>query len=173
MQSLTGSTGLAGNVTQELMEQTSDALTAIATSTATQAEEVANVVVTTTNIQQEIRNVLLQLQSMQARLTAVENFTRWNEGAGGGYTAPGGRGAGRGAGRDGGRGRGQGGRGRGNHHNESYCHTHGRTRRDDHTSATCETREKATLLRQHYTTAKVVAIVIAETNDGWAGETDR
>lgn len=35
-----------------------------------------------------------------------------------------------------------------------------------------KTREKATLLRQHYTTAKVVAIVIAETNDG-GDETDR
>ena len=138
MQSLTGSTGLAGNVTQELMEQTSDALTAIDTSTATQAEELANVVVTTTNIQQEIRNVLLQLQSMPARLTAVENFTIWNEGAGGGYTAPGGCGAGRGAGRGGGRGRGQGGRGLWQPTHESYCHTYGRTRRDDHTSATCE-----------------------------------
>ena len=136
MQSLTGSTGLAGNVTQELFEQTSDALTAIATSTATQAEEVANVVVTTTNIQQEIRTVLSQLQAMQARLTAVENFTTWTSTDGGGRQ--GGRGAGRGAGRGGGRGRGQGGRGRGNQNNESYCHTHGRTRRDDHTSATCE-----------------------------------
>ena len=35
-----------------------------------------------------------------------------------------------------------------------------------------KTREKATLLRQHYTTAKVVAIVIVESNDV-GDETDR
>ena len=64
MQSLTGSTGLAGNVTHKLMEQTSQALTAIATSSATQAKEVANVVVTTTNIQEQLQLALQQMQAM-------------------------------------------------------------------------------------------------------------
>jgi hypothetical protein len=133
MQSLTGSIGLAGNVTEDLMAQTSQALTTIATTTATQAEEVANVVVTTANIQEQLRLALQQIQAMQVRLTAVENFANWtsNDGA----RPPQ---AGSNANGSGNHGRGNGGRGRPNKNNESYCHTHGRTRRDDHTSATCQ-----------------------------------
>ena len=132
MQALTGSVGTAGNVTQDLMEQTSQALSAIATSTATQAEDVANVVVSTTNVEEQLQLTMHQMNGLNVRLTAVENFNSWSTGTGAGRGNHRGRGQpGRGA--SGGRGRGRG----GGNNDESYCHTHGRTRRPDHTSPTC------------------------------------
>ena len=114
------------------MEQTSQALSAIATSTATQAEDVANVVVTTTNIEEQLRLAMHQMNGIHVRLTAVENFNSWSTGTGAGRGNHRGRGQpGRGASGDRGRGRG------GGNNDESYCHTHGRTRRPDHTSPTC------------------------------------
>ena len=72
------------------------------------------------------------MNGLNVRLTAVENFNSWSTGTGAGRGNHRGRGQpGRGA--SGGRGCDRG----GGNNNESYRHTHGRTRRPDHASDTC------------------------------------
>ena len=124
MQALTGNTGYANNVTQDLFEQTATALTRIVDATATDREEVANLVMNNGITQQQVTTINTILAALTARLAALEvsNQTRANRNGGGnsGGTNPRNRGHGGGT------------------NDESYCHTHGRTRRPDHTSATCQ-----------------------------------
>ena len=120
MQALTGNTGYANNVaeTEELMEQTATALSTLAQARIEDREAVSNVVTTNTNLKTQMENVLTALTAIQTRITTLE---------GGQHPAP------APPANTGGRQRNR----SNNTNNESYCHTHGRTRRNDHTSATC------------------------------------
>ena len=123
MQALTGNNGYSNNVTQDLFEQTAGALTRIVDANATDREEVANLVINNGITQQQVTAITTTLAALTARLTAIEvnngNGNNNNNGGGGNNTR---------------RNRGNG----GGNTDESYCHTHGRTRRPDHTSATCQ-----------------------------------
>ena len=118
MQALTGSTGYANNVeeTQELMEQTATALSTLAQARIEGRDAVVNVVTVNTNLTTQMTNVLAKLTAIQNRLTALE--------IGNPVPTPSANPTVR---RD----------RSSNANNKSYCHTHGRTRRNDHTSATC------------------------------------
>ena len=127
MQARTGNNGYSNNVTQDLFEQTAGALTRIVDANATDRdrEEVANLVINNGITQQQVTAITTTLAAITARLTAIEvnngngNGNNSNNGGGGNSTR---------------RTRGNG----GSSTDESYCHTHGRTRRPDHTSATCQ-----------------------------------
>ena len=123
MQALTGNSGYVNNVTQDLFEQTASALTRIVDATATDREEVANLVIDTGITQQQVTAINTTLAALAACIAAIETNTNpiANSGGGnGGGNRPRNRGNG------------------GGNNDESYCHTHGRTRRPDHTSATCQ-----------------------------------
>ena len=121
MQALTGNQGYANNVTHDLFEQTANALTRIVDSTATDREEVANLVINNGITQQQVTAITTSLAALNTRLAAIEasngNGTN-NSGRGNGTRRNRGNGT--------------------NSTDESYCHTHGRTRNPDHTSATCQ-----------------------------------
>ena len=128
MQALTGNTSYANNVTQDLMDQTALALNTLATATAEDRQSVANVASVNETMLSQLTRAIASLETMQARLSTLEarvdnqngNGTRGrNNGRGGDQSGDGNR------------------SGTNNRNNESYCYSHGRTRRDDHTSATC------------------------------------
>ena len=116
MQALTGNSGYANNVTQDLFEQTASALTRIVDATATDREEVANLVINNGITQQQVTDITTTLAALTARITALESSTN--------QSVPNNTRA---------RARPNG----GGNNDESYCHSHGRTRRPDHVSGTC------------------------------------
>ena len=111
MQSLTGHMGYANNVSHGLFEHTSRALTAIVASTATDRDAIANVVTNTATITSQLRETLSAITNIWRRLDALElaNGTPTG-GANNNNTGTRNRTHG------------------GGPNDESYCHTHGRTR---------------------------------------------
>ena len=119
MQVLTGNTGYANNVeqTQELMKQTANALSTLAQAQIEDRESVANVLTTTNNLAAKLAADLARPTLISNCLTAIKTGQQVDSG----QANTGGR--------------------QHNHNNnagnKSYCHTHGCTRRNDHTSASC------------------------------------
>ena len=104
------------------MEQTALALSALAQATPADRETVANVVTVNQTLASQLNRKISTLTSIQTRLMALE--TTGNNQAGQGGGGGGGGGGGRGAPRN------------NNANNESYCHSHGCTCRDNHVSGT-------------------------------------
>ena len=116
MQSLSGNSQYANSVQvqHDLMEQTAMALSNLALSAQQNQTDVANVVTANTTLTTQQTTTAATLTAILARLNALEG--------GNGRAAPR--------------------RNNNNNNNESYCHSHGRTRRDDHTSATCRNKKE-------------------------------
>ena len=101
----------------------------------------ANVATNNTTTLKQLTKAIATLTTVQARLMLLEGRLGGAKSGGNSGGNNGGNGGANGANRN---------PRRNNHNqdNESYCHTHGRTRRDDHTSATCNHPEDG-----HVTTA--------------------
>ena len=126
---MTGTAGYVNSVTADLMAQTSEALTTLAQASAHNRIAVANVVTNNTPILEQLAKALYALATIQTRVTFLEG--RLGGGNGGGNSGTnnsngGATGTNRNPRRT-----------NRNQDNESYCHTHGRTCRGNHTSSTC------------------------------------
>ena len=124
MQSLSGNSQYANSVQvqHDLMEQTAMALSNLALSAQQNQTDVANVVTANTTLTTQQNTTAATLTAILARLNTLEQARGANTGGGSGRGAPR--------------------RNNNNNNNESYCHSHGRTRRDDHTSATCRNKKE-------------------------------
>ena len=124
MQSMSGNTGYVNNVTQDLLDQTALALNTLATAASEDRQAVANVATVHETVSTTLTTILNKLTALQSKVNSLENRVGNQEGNGNqtnGNTENGNRNNNR----------------RNNNNNESYCHTHGRTRNDNHTSPTC------------------------------------
>ena len=130
MQATTGTAGYANSVTANLMTQTSEALTTLAQASAHNRIAVTNVATNNTTILEQLAKALSALATIQTRVTLLEGRLGGANGGGNSGNNNSGNGGATGTNRNPRR-------NSRNQDNESYCHTHGRTRRDDHTSATC------------------------------------
>ena len=121
MQSMTGNSGYVNNVTQELLDQTALALNTLASAASEDRQAVVNMATSQDTVASTLTTILGKLTALQNKVNSLENRVGNQQGNGNHRTGN----------------RNTNTR-RNNANNESYCHTHGRTRRDDHTSATCE-----------------------------------
>ena len=152
MQTLSGNTGYVNSVQQDIMDQTALVLTNLANSTAEDRVTISNVATANNILTQQLARTTEALALMQTRLNTIEtqlgiNADNDNGGNINGGNGNGGKGNGRNGNGGNGNGRnGNGGNGNGGHecvprknnrNNESYCFSHARTRRDGHTSGTC------------------------------------
>ena len=128
MQAMTGTAGYANSVTADLMTQTSEALTTLAQASAHDIIAVANVATNNATILEQLAKALSALATIQTRVTLLEGRLGVANGGGNSDTNNSNGGA-TGTNRNPRR-------TNWNQDNESYCHTHGRNRRDDHTSST-------------------------------------
>ena len=125
MQSMSGNTGYVNNVTQELMDQTALALNTLASVASEDRQAVVNMATSQETVSTTLTSILSKLTALQNKVNSLENRVgnqQGNGNQGNGNQQNGNRNANR----------------RNNANNESYCHTHGRTRNDNHTSATCD-----------------------------------
>ena len=126
---MTGTAGYANSVTADLMTQTSEALITLAKASAHDRIAVANVATNNATILEQLAKALSALATIQTRLTSLEGRIGSANGGGNSGTNNSNGGAtstNRNPTRT-----------NRNQDTESYCHTHGRTRRDDHTRSTC------------------------------------
>ena len=130
MQAMSGTAGYAKSVTADLMTQTSEALTTLAQAIAHDRIAVANVATNNTTILEQLAKSLSALATIQTLVTLLEGRLVGADSGCNSGNNNGGNGGTNGTNRNPRR-------TNRNQDNESYCHTHGRTRRDDHTSATC------------------------------------
>ena len=126
----TGTAGYANSVTVDLMTQTSEALTTLAQASAHERIAVENVTTNNTTILEQLAKSLSALAATQTRVTLLEGRLGGANSGGNIGNNNGGNGVANGTNRSPRR-------TNWNQDNESYCHTHGRTRREDHTSAMC------------------------------------
>ena len=129
MQAMTGTAGYPNSVTADLMTQTSEALTTLAQASAHNRIAVANVTTNNATILEQLAKALSALTTIQTRVTLIEG--RIGNASGGGNSGTNNSNGGATSTNRNPR------RTNRNQDNESYCHTHGRTRRDDQTSSTC------------------------------------
>ena len=122
MQSMSGNTGYVNNVTQDLLDQTSEALNILATSAAADRQAVVNVATVHETVSATLTTILTKLTALTTKVNSLENRVGNQDGNGNNANQGNNN-------RNNNR--------RNNNNNESYCHTHGRTRNDEHTSATC------------------------------------
>ena len=129
MQEMTGTAGYANSVSADLMTQKSEVLTTLAQASAHDRIAVANVATNNATILEQLAKALSTLATIQTRVPLLEGRLGGANGGGNSGTNNSNGGA-TGTNRN---------PQRTNHNqdNESYCHTHGRTCRDDHTSTTC------------------------------------
>ena len=132
IQALTNSSGYVNHVsqtiTQEHIKQITEAMTVLAQNNAADHDNVANLITANETAAQQLATVMTTFQNIQTRLTALEptgNNSNRNNGN-----------RNRQAGR--------------RQNDESYCHTHGRTRNPSHTSANCNSQADG-----HITTASL------------------
>ena len=130
MQAMTGTAGYANSVTADLMTQTSEALTTLAQASAQDRIAVTNVATNNATILEQLAKALSALATIQTRVTLLEGRLGGANGSGNSGTNNSSNGGATGNNRNPRR-------TNRNQDKESYCHTHGRTRRDDHTSSTC------------------------------------
>ena len=130
MQVMSGTAGYANSVTADLMTQTSEALTTLAQTSSHDRIAVANVATNNTTILEQLSKALAALATIQTRVTLLEGRLGGANSGGNSENNNGDNGGANGDNRNPCR------KNR-NQDNESYFHTHGRTRRNDHTSATC------------------------------------
>ena len=126
---MTGTAGYANSVTANLMKQTSEALTTLAQASAHDRIAVANVAKNNATILEQLAKALSALAMIQKRVTLLEGCIGSANGGGNSGTNNSNGGAtstNRNPRRT-----------NRNQDNKSYCHNHGRNRRDDHTSSTC------------------------------------
>ena len=141
MQAMSGTAGYANSVTADLMAQTSKALTTLTQASDHDRFAVANFATNNTTILEQLEKALTTLSTVQARVTFLERRLGGANSSGNSGGNNGGNGGANAANRNPLR------KNR-NQDNEYYCHTHGRNRRDDNTSATCNHPEDG-----HVTTA--------------------
>ena len=130
MQAMSVTASYANSVTANLMRQTSEAITTLAQASDQGRIAVANVATNNTTILEQLTKAIATLATVQARLTLLEGRLCGANSGGNSGGNNGGNGGSNGANRNPRR-------NNCNQDNELCCHTHGRTRRDDHTSATC------------------------------------
>ena len=130
MQAMSGTAGYANSVTADLMTQTSEALITLSQASAHNRIAVANVETNNNTILEQLAKALSSLVTIQTRVTLLEGRLGGANSGGTSGNNNGGNGGANGTNRNLRR-------TNRNQDNESYFHTHGRTRRDDHTSATC------------------------------------
>ena len=130
MQAMTGTAGYANSVTADLMTQTSEAITTLSQASAHNRIAVANVATNNTTILEQLAKALSALATIQTRVTLFEGRLGGANSCGNSGNNNGGNGGANDTTRNPRR-------TNRNQDKESYCHTHGRTRRDDHTSSTC------------------------------------
>ena len=122
MQAMYGTAGYSNSVTDDLMTQISESLTTLAQASAQDRIAVANVATNNTTILDQLTQAIATITTVQARLTLIEGRIGGANGGGNGSN---------GANWDPRR-------NNRNQDNKSSCHTHVRTRRNDHTSTTCD-----------------------------------
>ena len=141
MQALSNSTGFMNNVqasiTQENMDQITQAMTMLAQNIARDHKAVANLVTTNTHVADQLATSNRALDAINQRLNTLDRNGNGNVNGNGNRN-------GNGNGNRNGNRNGNGNRnvqdcGR---NDMSYCHTHGRTHNPGHTSATCNNREE-------------------------------
>lgn len=127
MQALSGDTGYVNSVQQDIMDQIVLVLTNLTNSTAEDRVTISNVATANHTLTQNLAHTTVALALMQTILNTIETQLGINASNGNGGNGNGGNG--------------NSGRERvprnNNRNNEYYCFSHERTRRDDHTSGTC------------------------------------
>ena len=130
MQAMSGTAGYANSVTADLMTQKSEAFTNLAQASAQDRIAVTNVATNNTTILEQLAKALAALATIQTQVSLLEGRLGGANSSGNSGNNNGGNVGANGANRNPRR-------NNRNQDNKSYCHTHGCTHRDDHTSATC------------------------------------
>ena len=124
MQCMSGNTGYINSVNQYLLDQTAAALNTLTTAAAEDRKVVVNVATLHEMVSATLTTILAKLTALQPKVNSLENRVGNQDGNKNQANANQGN-----VNRDNNR--------MNNNNNESYCHTHGRTRNNDHTSASC------------------------------------
>ena len=152
---MTGTAGYATSVTANLMTQKSEALTTLAQARAHNRIAGANVATNNSTILEQLAKALSALATIQTRVTSLEG--RIGSANGGGNIGTNNSNGGAISTNRNPR------RTNRNQDNESYCHTHGRTRRVDHTSSTCNHPPTATSPQPLSATRREAILATADT----------